>query len=190
MADDPGAKDSPAEGRQPNSPLGTGLQTTSPTEAEQGDAPSLMEPQGLGPVDAPSRIVRLRVWLRDLRARFLDSPRSKTLAFAISTVASGVLASAFVVEIALPGGGLVWANFYKCTSFYGLVVLLSIDYVLHRSVYIYETEIRRFLDADYCTAYMRSKCLPEAAERYRQLIREGKGGELKQAMDEIKKILK
>jgi hypothetical protein len=39
-------------------------------------------------------------------------------------------------------------------------------------------------------AYMRSKCLPEAAEQYKLLIKNGTGGELKQAMDELKKILK
>lgn len=48
----------------------------------------------------------------------------------------------------------------------------------------------RFSDNDYCMAYMRSQCLPEAAEQYKRKIRDGEGGELKQAMDELKKVLK
>jgi len=43
---------------------------------------------------------------------------------------------------------------------------------------------------DYCLAYMRSKCLPEAAEKYKEKIRGGEGGELLQIMAEFKKSLK
>jgi len=62
-------------------------------------------------------------------------------------------------------------------------------FVVQRAIYSRETEIHNFMDADFCVAYMRSKCLPEAADRYRKMIREGNGGEMKQAMDELKKIL-
>jgi hypothetical protein len=80
--------------------------------------------------------------------------------------------------------------FYKVRSFYGLCALIVGIYWYNRELYLYEREVSRFLDSDYYIAYMRSKCLPEAAERYKELIRNGVGGEFKQAMDEIRKILK
>ena len=63
-------------------------------------------------------------------------------------------------------------------------------YVYYRAVYIYDKNVERFLDDDYCRAYMRSKCLPEAAERYKEIIRNGEGGELEEAMQEFERILK
>jgi hypothetical protein len=38
-------------------------------------------------------------------------------------------------------------------------------------------------------AYVRSKCIPEAADMYRSLINEGKVNELQQAMAEVKRLL-
>jgi hypothetical protein len=55
--------------------------------------------------------------------------------------------------------------------------------------YKHEREIAKFLDNEYCVAYIRSQCLPEAAERYKELIRNGDVGQLEQAMAEIKRIL-
>jgi hypothetical protein len=75
-------------------------------------------------------------------------------------------------------------------SAYGLMVLVFIIYKYNRAVYLREKEITRFSDNDYCIAYIRSQCLPEAAVQYKRKIRDGQGGELKQAMDELKKVLK
>jgi hypothetical protein len=86
--------------------------------------------------------------------------------------------------------GVAWALFYKAWSFYALLFLCVVIYWYKRELYLHEREIQRFLDSDYCIAYMRSKCLPEAAERYKELIRTGFGGELIQAMDELRKILR
>jgi hypothetical protein len=73
--------------------------------------------------------------------------------------------------------------------FYALIALGVILFLYNRSLYRRDVAIERFLDDDYCKAYMRSQCLPEAARRYKELIREGNIGELKRAMDEVKRIL-
>lgn len=109
-------------------------------------------------------------------------------AFVIPLIA-GVLSGIFVSEITTDGI-VVWKEFYKAKSFYSLLLLTFLMYQYNKAVFLYEKELSKFLDSDYCIAYMRSKCLPEAAERYKELIRNGEVGELKQAMDEIKKVLK
>ncbi len=124
-----------------------------------------------------------------IREYVLESPGFRTLFSAIFPILSGILSGTFVFELSGPAG-LIWSNFYKTRSFYALIALIVGIYWYNRALYFYEREARRFLDADYCLAYMRSKCLPEAANRYRALIRTGEGGELKRAMDEMQKILK
>lgn len=124
-----------------------------------------------------------------LRMRILDSPGIRTIFGGVIPIAAGVLSGAFTYEITTPAG-IDWYLFYKVKSFYWLLGLSFLIYWYNREVYLYEKEISRFLDADYCIAYMRSKCLPEAAERYKELIRTGAGGELQQAMNELRKILK
>ena len=127
--------------------------------------------------------------MRDRRQRLLESPGWKTLVLSACTAATGVLSSALIVQISTTGG-LAWRSFYKSSACYGLVVLILFLYWFQRTVYRHETRIRQFLDTDFCIAYMRSKCLPEAAERYKALIRSGDVGELERAMDELKKVLK
>ena len=119
----------------------------------------------------------------------LTSPAFKTAAFIFSTVLAGILASAFVVEIS-PSNVLNWEQFYKTRSFYGIVVLAIFLYIYNRASYLHEKNMMKFQDRDYCITYMRSKCLPELAEKTRRNIREGSGGELKQAMDELNKVLR
>jgi hypothetical protein len=113
----------------------------------------------------------------------------RTFFASVIPVLAGVFSGSFVTEIT-KGTGLVWATFYQTYSFYSLVVLSLLTYWYNKAVYMYERQITRFLDEDYCVAYMRSKCLPEAAERYQEMIRNGNGGELVQAMTEVKRILK
>ncbi len=131
----------------------------------------------------------MRLKLLQLWHHLLESPAWRTFFTVLGTLVSGVLSGAFVAEITTPAG-LKWQAFYNTKSFYGLAALAWILYVYNRAVFLHEREISRFLDNDFCTAYMRSKLLPEAAERFKELIRNGQGGELKQATDEIKKILK
>lgn len=127
--------------------------------------------------------------LKGLKEAILESPGWKTVFAFTLPILAGVLSGSFVTEIT-ENSVIVWKSFYKSNSFYALLVLALIAYIYNRSVYLFEREILRFLDTDYCLAYVRSKCLPEAADRYKELIRTGDVGQLKQAMDELKKVLK
>jgi len=120
--------------------------------------------------------------------RILESPALRTLLSVVIPVVTGILSGTFIIEITTPAG-LDWRSFYASQSFYGLVFICCVMYFFHRACYRYEKQVLRFLDSDYCIAYMRSKCLPEAAERYRELIRSGCGGEMERAMEELERIL-
>lgn len=124
-----------------------------------------------------------------IKEALIESPAWRTIFAFIVPVLAGVLSGVFVTEIT-NNSQIEWSIFYKAKSFYALLALSVIMYLYNKEIYLYERELSKFLDADYCLAYMRSKCLPEAAERYKHLIRTGGGGELKQAMDELKKVLK
>jgi hypothetical protein len=126
---------------------------------------------------------------RAIRQYIVESPGIRTLFSAVFPILAGVLSGTFVLEITT-SSGLAWGVFYRTRSFYALSVLSLVIYLYNRELYLFEREVSRFLDSNYCIAYMRSKCLPEAAERYKELIRNGGGGELTQAMDELRKILR
>lgn len=121
--------------------------------------------------------------------KVLESPGWKTFFAVVIPAIVGVLSGAFVTEIS-SSGVLDWSLTLKAKSFYGLLVIAILSYIYYRELYLYEREVVRFLDDDYCRAYMRSKCLPEAAERYKESIRTGDKGELVNAMKELEKILK
>lgn len=121
--------------------------------------------------------------------KVLESPGWKTFFAVVIPAIVGVLSGAFVSEIS-SSGVLDWSLTLKAKSFYGLLAIAVLSYIYYRELYLYEQEVVRFLDDDYCRAYMRSKCLPEAAERYKESIRTGNKGELASAMKELEKILK
>lgn len=125
----------------------------------------------------------------DLKSIIIESPGWRTFFAFILPIMAGILSGAFVTEIT-QNSEILWKEFYNAKSFYGLLILSLCMYTYNKQSYLHEKQISLFQDADYCTAYMRSKCLPEAAERYKKLIRSGDGGELKQAMEEIKRVLK
>ena len=127
--------------------------------------------------------------LQKLKNLVLNSPELKTLFSVVVPIITGILSGTFIIEITMEND-LDWMSFYKANSFYGLLVMVLLIYWYNRIVYQREKTVNRFLDKEYCVAYMRSECLPEAAERYKVLIKNGDGGEFKQAMDELKKILK
>jgi len=126
---------------------------------------------------------------KEIREALVESPTWRTFFAFVIPVVSGVLSGTFVAEISI-ASVIDWSAYYKSKSFYALLILCWVTYLYNKEVFLYERELSKFLDADYCVAYMRSKCLPEAAERYKELIRNGGIGELKQAMDELKKVLK
>ena len=119
----------------------------------------------------------------------LESPGWKTFFAVIIPLIVGILSGFFVTEISTDDG-LNWSAFYLTKSFYGLLGIVVLTFIYNRATYLYQREIERFIDDDYCRAYMRSKCLPEAANRYKEMIRTGDKGELVSAMEEFEKILK
>lgn len=121
--------------------------------------------------------------------QLLDSPAWKTVFSAVFPIITGILSGTFVAEISTPQG-LDWPHFYRAWSFYGLACLTAVIYAYNRALYQREIEITRFSDTEFCVAYMRSKCLPEAAERFKVMIRDGEAGELARIMGELKKSLK
>ena len=124
-----------------------------------------------------------------IKASILESPGWKTFFSTIIPIVVGVLSGTLVSEITIDGA-VTWKHTYKAISTYGLILVSIISYHYYKTVYLHEKSIEKFLDDDYCRAYMRSKCLPEAAERYKESIRTGNGGELLQAMKEFERILK
>lgn len=126
---------------------------------------------------------------KDIIENIVESPFWRTFFSFVIPLLTGVFSGSFITEITV-NGVVTWKEFYTANSFYALVVLSIGMYLYNKSVYLFEIQVSKFSDTEYCTAYVRSKCLPEAAEKYKQLIRSGNGGELKQAMDEIKKVLK
>jgi hypothetical protein len=132
---------------------------------------------------------RIRALAKRTLVLLLNSPGWRTVASVVSLLVSGILTSAFVAEITT-SQGLAWRTAPERVSFYLLVGFGCISFAYNRAVFRYDTRVERFLDDDYCKAYMRSQCLPEAARRYQELIRAGDVGELRRAMDEVKRILK
>ena len=118
----------------------------------------------------------------------LDSPIAKTIAFVSSSIVAAVLAGTFVTEITV-NNALDWKLFYRTWSFYGLVLQSLGVYAYNRFIFTRDRQIERFAEAEYCKAYVMSKCLPELAERYAQNIRNGETGDLKCAMDVLKESL-
>jgi hypothetical protein len=71
-----------------------------------------------------------------------------------------------------------------------LLVTAAAIYWYNKAIYRIDRDVLKFADSEYCVAYVRSKCLPDAAEQYRIAIRTGNKGELTNAMSELRRILK
>jgi hypothetical protein len=125
----------------------------------------------------------------NLRRFLVELPTAKALIPAMLAAATGVLSGTLVTEITTPAG-LAWSQVYKTYSLYGLLLLTMVQVAYSRLIYETERDILRFSDSEFCVAYLRSKCLPEMAARYQEIIRTGEGGEFKRAMDEIREVLK
>lgn len=81
------------------------------------------------------------------------------------------------------------SNIFKTKSFYALILIMLLLYLYQRNLFKFETDILNFKDSEYCMAYLRSKCLPEMAEKYKNAIRNGSGDELLQAADVLQRAL-
>jgi hypothetical protein len=119
----------------------------------------------------------------------MESPGWKTFFSVVTPILTGVFSGTFILEIT-GQQGIEWLLFYKAKSFYVLVALTLVIFFYNRALYLREIETSKFSDVEFCIAYMRSKCLPEAAAKFREKIRDGQGGELIEVMQELKKSLK
>jgi|AntRauTorcE11898_2_1112593.scaffolds.fasta_scaffold00258_1 magnesium-transporting ATPase (P-type) len=102
-----------------------------------------------------------------------EHPEVRTGIFVFSVIISGILCSAFVTEISL-NGKLIWKDFYKAYTFWGLIVYSIIIYLYNRFIYQFEKNILNFLDDDYCKAYIVQSCLPDLIEKYKTDLKSGK----------------
>ncbi|TAH00129.1 MAG: hypothetical protein EAZ15_09800 [Sphingobacteriales bacterium] len=102
-----------------------------------------------------------------------DLPEVRTGIFILSVLLSGILCSGFITEITL-NGKLEWSSFYQTTTFWILCVYTIVLYLYNRFIYLHEKNILKFLDDDYCKAYIINQCLPEITERYKKDIKDGK----------------
>jgi len=62
-------------------------------------------------------------------------------------------------------------------------------YIYNYHMYKKESDISKFKDDDYCTAYIRSQCLPEIAAKYKETIKSGNISNLRDITAEIKRIM-
>lgn len=111
--------------------------------------------------------------MRKLKQIVKKYPEIKTVIFFFSVIVSGILCSAFVSEITI-NGKLVWKEFYRTFSFWGIVIYSFLLYLYNRLLYRYEKNILKYLDNDYCKAYIVKACLPELIDKYKNDIKSGK----------------
>jgi len=120
--------------------------------------------------------------------KLIESPGCKTLFSVIFPLAAALLSGMFVYDIS-DENGIVWIKFYQSWTFYGLLILIILIYIYNRALYRHNRDIMRFSDTTFCIAYMRSQLLPEAAERYKEMIRSGSGSEFAEITNQLKEIL-
>lgn len=126
---------------------------------------------------------------RDFLDWLLLSPTWRTLFSLTSTVIVGVLCGAFIAEITI-NGKLDWHIWYQATSFWLLLLASVVLGFYQRAMYVRDTQLSRFADKEFCIAYVRAQCLPEVAQRYKELIRKGDVGEFEKAMAELRRTLR
>src|SRR5260370_24879645 len=96
------------------------------------------------------------------REYLFELPGLRTFFSAIIRIVACVLSGIFVIEITT-SSGLAWGVFYKARSFYALGALSLAIYWHNRALSLYQPEDPPFMHADYCIAYIRTRCFPEAA---------------------------
>lgn len=128
--------------------------------------------------------------IRKILAKIGSSPEIKTLIFILSVLISGILCSGFITEIT-KDGKLDWTAFYNAVTFWLLIGYSFVIYLYNRFIFKFEKNILKYLDENYCKAYIVNACLPEITERYKQDLRSGKKtSEMIDINKELKKLLK
>lgn len=125
---------------------------------------------------------------KKLKTYVFESPIFLAAIDVLLTALVGVFSGTLVTEITIDGK-IAWHTWNTCFSFYALLFTLVLIILYKRMIIETSNSIMQFMDKDYCVAYARSQMLPEAAKRAREKIRDGNGGELLDAMEEINKVL-
>ncbi len=90
-----------------------------------------------------------------------------------SLIIAAVLTGAFVFEITVEGV-LRWDLFFKTASFYLLTAFAVCTYLYYRFIHTEDdSSVVRFMDDEYCKAYMRKECLPALTKTVNKLIKSG-----------------
>ena len=55
-----------------------------------------------------------------------------------------------------------------------IVIYTVVVYFYNKLLYFHEKNVLKFLDDDYCLAYIRKECLPEIVNKYKEDIKSGK----------------
>ena len=111
--------------------------------------------------------------MQKIKESILNSPGIKTIIFVLLVMLSGILCSAFVFEISTESG-LIWNQFYTKKTFWMIVIYTVVVYFYNKLLYFHEKNVLKFLDDDYCLAYIRKECLPEIVNKYKEDIKSGK----------------
>ena len=128
--------------------------------------------------------------MQKILQKIKDCPEIRTAIFFFSVILSGILSSSFVTEIS-QNGKLNWGDFYKQSSFWGILIYTFIIYFYNRFLYRHEKNIMKFLDEDYCKAYIVEACLPNIIIKYKQDLKSGKKStEVIDISEELKKLKK
>lgn len=102
-----------------------------------------------------------------------SNPVAKTVFFVVSTIATGILCSALVTEIS-NSGNLAWQNFYLASSFLPLLDIIVFDFLYNWITYSGDSDILKFNDDDYVSAYVKKESIDVMSEQVKRDIRDGK----------------
>lgn len=97
----------------------------------------------------------------DLVAR---SPRSRLAVTIIGTVVVGVLTGVYAIQIA-PNGVIAWSKLIQVSSFWPLVIVTAIWFLIHFAFLGRDQAIERFADDQHCVAFVRFTNLEAYARR-------------------------
>lgn len=116
---------------------------------------------------------------------FVQNPITKISIDTLSVISFSVFSGCFVTDIT-SDGKIIWLNFYHSTSFYILVLLIFLWIPYKKYHYDEEVSVEKFMDDDYCNAYIKKEGLRAAASRMSELIRGGKSdGQIKDLMSKL-----
>ena len=124
-----------------------------------------------------------------IRDRIYRSPGAKVAISTVTSVLIGIFSNTLVTQIT-KNGEIVWQSIPSASSFWALLISCLVAFQFHRYLLAYETQVSAFKDADFCMAYARSQLLPAQVAASMEAIAAGDLEQFKEAMKQIKDVLK